>query len=259
MKRLLVILSVLPLYSNASTVSKPDVIRFGVNTPGSAPYLYYDENTQSYSGVVVDFFDFVATTNAITVSYLDSNRARSEQLLQSGVIDVFLSSPKWLENPDAVLKTTALIQHDSYMYSPNAFLGPFIPSEAKASSICTRYGFVYPVLQPFFDKREHGLIRVNSSSQETMAIMLAKGRCDFAIMSEQNALSVMFQEKMCAATFHQSPNVISSVPLVFIIRSELTQLQVQINEALVKFINSGARDNAMKRHSGGKYFPKKKC
>ncbi|WP_390381661.1 hypothetical protein [Alteromonas sp. MTD1] len=44
-----------------------------------------------------------------------------------------------------------------------------------------------------------------------------------------------------------------------VLRPELVDLQAVINEALTKFVNSGARDEALKRHSGDASFPKGKC
>ncbi len=257
-KLILLALMLLPSSLHATTTPKQTTIRFAVNTPGSAPYLYYDVKTGKYQGVVVDFFNTIAP-HKITVSYLDSNRARSEQLLHTNAVDTFLSSPNWLEHPNDFIYSSSLMRHDSYMYKTAEFSEPFDAAKVNGSSVCTRYGFVYPVLQPFFDMRENGLIRVNSSSQETMAIMLTKGRCEFAIMSEQNARSVMFKEKFCSNTFYQSPNVIHGVDLVFVLRPELVEVQAIINEALTKFVNSGARDEAFRRHSGDASFPKGKC
>lgn len=257
-KLILLALVLLSSSLHATTTPKQTTIRFAVNTPGSAPYLYYDVATGKYQGVVVDFFNTIAP-HKLTVSYLDSNRARSEQLVHTSAVDTFLSSPSWLEHPDDFIYSVPLIRHDSYMYKISEFSEPFDATKLNGSSVCTRYGFVYPVLQPFFDMHENGLVRVNSSSHETMATMLTKGRCEFAIMSEQNARSVMFNEKFCSNTFYQSLNVINGVELVFVLRPEHVDLQAVINEALTKFINSGARDEALKRHSGDASFPKTKC
>lgn len=234
-------------------------IRFAVNTPGSPPYLYFDSDTQTYQGVVVDFFASQTLSRQFSVNFLDSNRARNESLLASADVDVFLSSDSWIDTPNDFLISDVFLQHDSYMYATSSFDGPFIPAKKLATSICTRYGYTYPVLQRFFDDDNRDVARVNSSSQFTMTMMLSKGRCDFAIMNEYNARSVMFDEKFCDTTFYQSPNVISSVNLVFIIRSGLDSLKHEIDSALKHFVESGERQQSIERHSGVTQFPKEEC
>ncbi|MBJ2128470.1 transporter substrate-binding domain-containing protein [Alteromonas sp. IB21] len=246
-------------YCRANTQDHIPSVRFAVNTPGSAPYLYYDESAKRYQGVVVDFFNADELSSQFRVVYLDSNRARSEDLLKSSSVDLFLSSESWISKPNSFLFSEELIKHESYIYSTTNFEGPFVPEENVSSSICTRYGFVYPALTPYFDREENNIDRVDSSSQSTMAMMLSRGRCDFAIMNEHNARSVMFDPKFCSTEFYQSPNVISRVSLVFVIRSGFTSLKDKIDIALKHFVESGQRQLSFERHSGVNQFPKAKC
>ena len=67
------------LACGADTKDKSPKVRFAVNTPGAAPYLYYDENSKRYEGIVVDFFNSGELLNQFQVIYLDSNRTRSEE------------------------------------------------------------------------------------------------------------------------------------------------------------------------------------
>jgi ABC-type amino acid transport substrate-binding protein len=255
------LIAALPVFCALIThsVASPTQVRFAINAPGSPPYLFYDKLSQSYSGVVVDFFSFVEARGDYVVSYLDSNRVRSENFLLQGEADVFLSAVEWLDNPESFVLSDTFMKHASYMYSTSAFYGPFVPADNPNASICTRYGFIYPVLQEFFYKNSGGLVRVNSNSQTTMAMMLARGRCDFTIMSEQNALSIMFDEQFCDTAFYQSSNVISDVDLVFVIRPELAALRDTIKLELKNFTNSGALQESINRHSGIHRFPKHKC
>lgn len=234
-------------------------VRFAVNTPGAPPYIYYDETSKRYQGLVVDFFNSTELSDQFRLIYLDSNRVRSEGLLKTSSIDLFLSSESWTGKPNDFLFSDELITHDSYIYSTTDFNSPFVPEENLSSSVCTRYGFTYPVLQQFFERDENKIERVDSSSQSTMTMMLTKGRCDFAIMNEHNARSVMLDQTFCSSEFYQSPNVISRVSLVFVIRSDLTSLKNKIDIALKHFVESGQRKLSLERHSGVNQFPKVKC
>ena len=92
-----------------------------------------------------------------------------------------------------------------------------------------------------------------------MAMMMSKGRCDFAIMNEHNARAVMFNKTFCSSEFYQSPNVVSRVRLVFVIRSDLNSLKNKIDSALNHFVESGQRQLSLERHSGINQFPKMQC
>lgn len=247
------------IHSSAFATESKKVVRFAINTPGSAPYLYFDTKTQDYQGVLVDFFSSLEARSIYVATYMDSSRARNEQLLLDGQADVFLSSPEWLDHPTSFIFSDPIMVHASYIYSTRNFDGPFVPQEHPNASVCTRYGFIYPVLQTHFEKANDGLVRVDSSSQTTMAAMLSKNRCDFAIMSEQNALSIMFDDTFCRSTFYQSPNIISAVDLVIVVRPGLEELQQAINIEMKRFIESGEREKSIERHSGRYHFPKQEC
>ena len=121
-------------------------INFAINSPGSAPYLYYDVQSKSFQGVVVDLLSTLDAQHNYKINYLDSSRARSEQLLLKGVVDVFLSGIVWLDQPERFIYSDTVMKHASYMYSKTAFHGPFEPHAHPNASVCTRYGFIYSVL-----------------------------------------------------------------------------------------------------------------
>ena len=249
------------VFSAGRAVALPPTqeIIFAINSPGSPPYLYFDSQSQSYQGVVVDFFNSFADKANLRVTYLDSSRARNELFLRQGKADMFLSGEEWLDDPKGFIFSNPLLQHDSYLYATSAFDGPFELAESSGELVCTRLGFKYPVLQKAFDSEAQSLIRVNSASQTLMALMLTKGRCDYAIMSEQNALSVMNKRQFCANEFYQSPNIISSISLVLVIRAGRQDLLPIINEYMAGFIRNGHLSRSIKRHSGDHKFPKLTC
>ncbi len=248
------------VYAQASEPAAPRyTINFAINSPGSAPYLYFDPESRQYKGVVVDFFASFAAQEQLTLNYQDSSRARNELLVQQGKSDMFLSAPAWLDNPDSFIYSDPLMLHASFMYAVTPFDSLFTPEKHPDATVCTRRGFIYPVLQRYFSMEQGGLERINSISQTTMAMMLAKKRCQYAIMSEQNALSVLTHSRFCDTEFYQSPNTISEVDLVLVIRPELHTIQQIINRYITDFTRSGQLEASIARHSGDKGFPKRKC
>ncbi|GAB5381328.1 MAG: hypothetical protein Alis3KO_31990 [Aliiglaciecola sp.] len=233
--------------------SKPITLTLAINAPGSAPYLYLDETSQTYQGAVMDFFKSLSYESNIQIELLETSRSRIERFTRTGVNDVFLSSQAWLSSPEGFVFSEPFIEHKSYLYSSQPFKSDFALASLKNALVCTRYGYTYPVLQEYFEKGT--MIRVNSSSQATMTSMLVKNRCDFAIMNEYNARSAFLSTLDCNHTFYQSPTIVSKVDLVFVVNATKQRYVKDINQHLMNFIQSGQRDKAMLEHTGGFSFP----
>lgn len=217
--------------------AKPVKLIFAVNSPGSAPYLYYNQTQQQYIGLVTDFFKDLVDSNLIEIEYLDSNRTRSELFIYQGKANIFLSSESWLADPHAVLTSEPIIQHQSFLFSMEKFDHDFTLATLSKKRICTRRGFHYPVLESLFETKT--LIRADSSSQQTMLNMLTIKRCDYAIMNEHNAAYILSSEQFCSINIYRSPVVISAVPMSFILSSDQHHAQQIINAHIAVF---GARE-----------------
>lgn len=224
-----------------------------INAPGSAPYLYLDEKSQTYKGVVADFIAVLAAKSHIKIEYLETSRSRAEGFTRTGVNDLFLSSKAWLSSKEGFIFSDPFIEHKSYLYSVKPFEVDFDLAKLKNELVCTRYGYTYPVLQAFFESGN--IVRVNSSSQLTMTSMLVKNRCDYSIMNEFNARAAFLLPSTCDTTFFQSPELISKVDLVFVINPKQQAHLPELNRQLRDFIISGQRDKAILQHTGGFSFP----
>lgn len=232
-------------------------LTFSVNAPGTSPFLYFDEASNSYQGVVVDFFASFEDKKAFKVVYLDTSRARYENTVINASADLFLSAKAWLKDTGSFIFSNTLITHDSHIYATKKFTTDFLPAQSGQATVCTRYNFTYPSLGPHFNDKD--LIRINSSNQSTMTDMLIKSRCSFLIMGAQDARAEMFRPKYCMQEFFESANVISSVDLVLVMRPDLGIIQDSINRQLVRFIDSGQRNLSVKHHVGRQIFPKQTC
>ncbi len=166
---------------------------------------------------------------------------------------MFLSSRSWLSSSKALLFSDAIISHNSYLYGLKPFSERFSLNHLERSFVCTRHNFHYAVLSEYFSDKK--LIRVDSSSQQTMATMLIKGRCDYVIMNEHNARAVFSSTSQCGSTFYQSPRVISQVDLSLILNVALQGELAKINQQISDFIKSQNRQASLERHSGGLAFP----
>lgn len=243
------------LFGTIVNAQQPAVkaIHFAVNSPGSPPFAYLENNTKRYMGLARDFFDVLESTEQIKVRFVDSNRVRSEQYIINGSMDVFLSNPLWLKNPTLFISSEAILLHRIYLYSAQAFRTDFSLTDLRDKKICTRKGFVYSGLQQKFT--QHELTRVDASNQLAMASMLINGRCDFALMNEFNAALTFSDPGVCATAIFQSPEPSSTLDLFFVMRADLTSLKEAINRQLLAFKSSGQLQESLEKHSKGLSFP----
>lgn len=247
----------LSILSHTLSFAAQKNLRFVINSPGSSPYIYYDTEQAQYRGVVVDFFNSFNESDKFNVEYIDSSRSRNEHFVYIKQADLFFGSSVWVANPNHFIYSDTLMPHTSFLYSKSKFKEPFVFDNYKPASICTRRGFSYPYLQPDFETQK--LTRIDSISQTTMTLMLGKGRCDFAYMSQENAWAIMSGPEFCEYTFYQSPKAISFVNLGFVMGKGLKLEKAKINEQITIFINSGGLDNSIRKHLKPSVFPKQAC
>lgn len=237
----------------AQQVQPAQPLKFAVNAPGSFPYLFFDQPSKSYKGVVPDLMAFLAQKSQLNVIFVDSNPSRSEQFLLDGKVDLLLVNVAWLNQPQKFITSLPLIQHATYLYSLQPFAQDFSLLSANKQRICTREGFVYPGLSRFFQQNQ--LQRVDVSSQAGMPAMLVKKRCDFIAMNNFNALDAFSQAQFCQLPVYQSPQPTSNVPLYIVMRQELLQTRKQIDRYLQEFIDSGRLQASLTAHAPKTVFP----
>ena len=223
----------------------PKRLVFAVNSPGAAPYLYLDTDSNQYVGLVVDFFNTMADGNQLYVEYIDANRTRSEQFIYTGKADVFLSSLVWLKKPNLVISSEELSPNASFLYSTEPFEDNFSLTTLSNERICTRRAYVYPALTERFTQ---SVQRVDSSSQKTGLQMLLKARCDYLVMNQYNAISLFNTQEFCHLKFHRSPQPISSVPNALIFSKQNAAIVPIVNDYLRRFKQSGERDVSLSKH-----------
>jgi len=241
----------------SAAAAKGHPLVFSVNAPGTKPYLYFDEKRQSYQGIVVDFFASIEGDNRFEVDYLDTSRSRYEETLLTHKADMFISAKAWLQHPDSFWTSLALAAHNSHLYATKPFAASFNLQQLSQATVCTRTNFVYPSLHGRF--RNQRLLRLDSSNNSTMTAMLAKGRCDYLVMGQEDAQAEMFRPNYCHTAIYESPTVISSVDMVLVIRADKPELQRRLNTELQRFIRSGQRDQSFQKHAGSAKFPKPRC
>ena len=237
----------------SSQKTETETLTIVVNAPGSPPYLYYDQDSQSYQGVVVDFVSELEKNKLLIAKFVDSNRGRSETFIIEGKADMMFTSRSWLVTPEQLIFSDKLSVQQSYLYSLSTFEPGFTLQNIQNKRICSRQGFFYPGLQDYFENNQ--LIRTDSGSQVTMARMLQKDRCDYAVINDHNAAAIFADQTYCKNTIYQSPEPTDTVDMLFAMRLQMQSIRTLINQQIKLFAESGELHASVGKHSSNLTFP----
>jgi ABC-type amino acid transport substrate-binding protein len=221
-------------------------LTFGVNSPGSPPYLYLEENRVEYKGVIPDILIKLKQLHGYHINYIDSFRIRTETFLYHGDIDSFLSSSNWLKFPDKLIYSQPIAKHRSYLYSNQPFTDKVKLEDISGVDICTRRGYIYPALAAYFSSGK--LQRVDSSNQLSMLNMVKINRCNMAVMHEYNALTILSSAEYQSFKIYRSPFPVDVVDLSIILRPELTEVKQLLDEIIINMKVSGEFEASLRHH-----------
>lgn len=217
-----------------------------VNSPGTRPHLYFNQDENKYDGVIPDLLRFAEKNSKLAIEFVDSHRNRNEKFVSSGKFDMFYSSIAWVKQPTDFISTDPIFSHESFLYALEPFADDFSLDRDTGAKVCTRRGFIYPRLEPLFT--EGNLIRIDSSSHDTMLKMLILGRCDLVEMNLKNALALIYSEEYVAHAFYQSPEPTSSVPASLIMNPKRTQERDLLNHFIAEFLAQGMYEKSLAKH-----------
>jgi polar amino acid transport system substrate-binding protein len=221
-------------------------LTFGVNAPGSPPYLYLTKNSTEYRGVIPDLLNKLKQRHGYKIKYIDSFRKRTETFLYNGDIDGFLSSVHWLDYPEKLIYSEPVAHHRSYFYSNLPFTNRLKLEDITGVDVCTRRGYIYPALAAYFFSGK--LKRVDSSDQLSMLNMVKINRCEMAVMHEFNALTILSSANFQGHKIYQSPFPVVVVNLSIILRPELIEVKRLLDEIIINMKNSGELEKSLKHH-----------
>jgi ABC-type amino acid transport substrate-binding protein len=221
-------------------------LSFGVNSPGSPPYMYLTESGSEYRGVIPDILTQLKQLHDYQITYIDSFRKRTETFLYNGEIDGFLSSTPWLEYPDKLIHSLPIVEHRSYLYSNQPFADGLKLEDVSGVNVCARRGYTYPALTSYFASGK--LRRVDSSSQLSMLNMVKINRCQMTVMHEFNALAILSSEEFLQHKIYRSPFPTDVVNLSIFLRPELVEAKRLLDEIIIRTKSSGELEKSLRHH-----------
>lgn len=115
------------------------------------------------------------------------------------------------------------------------------------NTICTKEGYTYPVLGQHFKSGQ--LLRVDSSSHSSMLQMLSVKRCDYAIMSEFNAMAISNIAELNLPTLYRTSEPVNQVTLHILLRPELVREKDLIDSQITQMNQSGQLNKSLRYHT----------
>ena len=241
-----VILCVFYFALPGALLAETKLLTLAVNSPGTPPHLYYNEELGDYDGVIPDLLRFLEQDGAISVEYIDSNRGRNELYVATGKFDMFYSSIAWLKEPEKLIATIPIFQHTSYLYSIDPFPTDFALNAKVKADICARRGFSYPALEPWFENGK--LTRIDFSSHETMLGMLVLGKCNMAELNSKNMLALLNNKKFKGLAFYRYDKPTSLVPATLILNPSKLAERDMLNTYIQAFLESDRYELSLQTH-----------
>lgn len=147
-----------------------------------APIVQWDSQSRTYAGILIDIFNGLPKEHQITLDFVLNNRSRGEFALYDGEADVSIFSREWMQFPDKLLYSEPIYVQQEYLYSISPVKPSSLEEMVNRKIICTRRGYIYPALEPFFNQAKSS--RMDSRFEITQFKMLRKKRCDLVIADE---------------------------------------------------------------------------
>ena len=226
--------------------AEPQTLTLAVNSPGTPPHLYFNEEQHKYDGVIPELLSAAEKDGVFIIEYVDSNRSRNEFYVATGKFDMFYSSMDWVNEPEQLISTIPIFQHTSYLYSMAPFPADFQLNAGTRAKVCARRGFTYPGLEPWFKKGN--LIRIDTSSHQIMLDMLMSGRCELAELNSKNMMALQKVEKFKDQQFFRYDEPTSLVPASLILNPARKAERDILNTYIRDFLESGRYEPLLRKH-----------
>jgi ABC-type amino acid transport substrate-binding protein len=223
-----------------------NTLNFAVNSPGAAPYIYYNPTTLEYQGLIVDIISNWVSQEHAQVNYIDSHRNRTEFFIYQGLIDGTLASRTWLTHPEKLISTISIIEHKTYLYSLTPFPDNFKLAELNDVNFCTRRGYFYPELAESINLQK--IQRIDATDQLAMLHMLTKQRCAYTLMHEHTANILLSSVTFNQFTIYQSAQPSNVVNLAIFLRPELVTFKKGLDSVITSMKKDGSLAASLKRH-----------
>ncbi|WLQ14498.1 transporter substrate-binding domain-containing protein [Hahella aquimaris] len=224
------------------------LIRFNMSDGGGfPPFTYYDEHNQP-QGIMYEVLATVASRRNYQLKLMALPRKRVDSMVAAGDVEVVPLAREWTKAPAKFLWSKPVIPHRDVIFSLRDRNLQFKKvEELIGMTLVVRFGYHYPLLDPYF---EEGLIeRQEDYSESIMLTHLLKtpDRVDGAVINEMVGLWLI-KEKRLGNKFVLSEQDVSTVWYRFAVTPQRKQLLADIDAVLQDLKESGELQEIIARY-----------
>ncbi|TLP59176.1 MULTISPECIES: substrate-binding periplasmic protein [Pseudomonas] len=239
------VLAILLLWS-CHSLAEPAAMRFSIAESWSMP-LVRIEHEQPVEGIVFDLIQAIARETGVQPHYHVMARLRLEEAMASGDIDVRCNvSTQWLtDRPGDYIWSIPLFEQRDLLVGRAGQTTVSTPQALPAQAIGTVLGYVYPTLEPLFQRGQ--LHREDSRSQLLALRKLQAGRYQHAV---SNQLSLQwFNRQLPAEQRLPVQAVLQEQALGCMVRNDPALPTQAVLRALVRLKQSGEIERIIGRYT----------
>ena len=199
------------------------------------PIIYWDAPTRAYKGILIDIFSGLPKEDEITFTFLLDNRARGEFALYEANADLSIFSKEWMKHPEKLIYSEPIYVQREFLYANSPIKSAPLEEIIKNKVICTRRGYIYPELEPFFD--EGIASRMDSGFELSQFKMLRRGRCDF-VMADEFVGGLVIEKNGWRNEVYQTDQAISRTNFTIAFHPSMQATMDVVNTHIMSIKNS---------------------
>jgi len=236
----------LVLAAPAGATHKDDqVFHFNVSPNGYPPYLIVDGETPS--GIMWDVINLILPRMGYQVEPKRIPRKRVDSLLAEGYIDGTPRAIEWTRSPAEFRFTDAIVQVEEVFFFPeDSDLEFNSVDDLIGTTIVTPLGYVYPVLEPFFDDGRIQRFEV-AHERNMFRYLLHSDRFDAALTDRLVGRWLLRHEGM-TNQFRSSQKSISRLGFRLMVRKDWSEFTRDFNRQLATIKDNGELAEILTRY-----------
>lgn len=231
-------------WAGKSAADNSDQLNMFVWSNQLAPVIYLSNTSvnkkfaqlNDYEGIAVDILASFSKTEVFNYSVNLNSRKRGELELYEGNHDFTTLSPSWLDFPNKLIFTLPIYVHREFLYSNQAIIGANLAEVITGKRVCTRLGYKYPNIDPFF---KSGLaIQIASQEATGEFKLLRRGRCDLVLTNEFSA-NTLIRENRWENQIFRSNFTTDEVNYTFAFHPKHSELVERLNHHIREISQNG--------------------
>lgn len=176
------LLTVLLLQTAHCNAAQKPVLNLFTWSNDLAPIVSVDERGQQPWGIIIDVLATLPEDQQVDLHVVVHNRNRGEEALYAGEVDAAPLAKRWLQYPEKLIYSLPIYIHKEFLYATSKVADKPFKDLLQGKNVCTRRGYVYPVVEELFQQGH--ATRIDSHIEQTEFEMLLKGRCDYVLTNE---------------------------------------------------------------------------